>query len=194
VAVEPGWACWCSALTLSLNGAPAVPLSGRVRSPLARALAVLMRGEMKAAMPCSEVMTTRRSTAGVTRTHPRERRRRVARVGAYTGSGCLPLNDRKAGTGRHFADMKSFPVRCDGRSLRCRVLLLLPTTHRSVRVSGSKLVEAAAVRRLLALPCELSRCCASCDVAEADCLAARISLIARRHACGALFSYFARVA
>jgi hypothetical protein len=45
VAVEPGWDCWCSALTLSLNGAPAVPLSGRVRSPLAGARAVLMRGE-----------------------------------------------------------------------------------------------------------------------------------------------------
>jgi len=27
-AVEPFWACCCSALTLSLNGAPAGPLSG----------------------------------------------------------------------------------------------------------------------------------------------------------------------
>jgi hypothetical protein len=32
VAVEPVWACCCSALTLSLNGAPAVPLSGPVHS------------------------------------------------------------------------------------------------------------------------------------------------------------------
>src|SRR4051812_819718 len=49
VAVEPGWACWCSALTLSLNGAAGDPLSGRVRSPASGARAVLMRGETSAA-------------------------------------------------------------------------------------------------------------------------------------------------
>jgi len=32
VAEEPGWACCCSALTLSLNGALRVALSRRVRS------------------------------------------------------------------------------------------------------------------------------------------------------------------